>query len=35
MPNIIIAGGVGSFEPRNLVQKECEKFEDKSIFLFN
>tara|TARA_Y100001970_G_C14253993_1_gene873800 strand:- start:5734 stop:6753 length:1020 start_codon:yes stop_codon:yes gene_type:complete len=31
-PNIIIAGGVGSFEPRKFVPKECEKFEDKSIF---
>ncbi len=31
-PNIIIAGGVGSFEPRKLSPKECEKFENKSIF---
>ena len=31
-PNIIIAGGVGSFEPRKFAAKECEKFEDKSIF---
>ena len=31
-PNIIIAGGVGSFEPRKLSVKEAEKFEDKSIF---
>ena len=31
-PNIIIAGGVGSFEPRKFAPKECEKFEDKSIF---
>jgi len=31
-PNIIIAGGVGSFEPRKFSPKECEKFEDKSIF---
>jgi len=31
-PNIIIAGGVGSFEPRKFVPKECEKFENKSIF---
>ena len=31
-PNIIIAGGVGSFEPRKFAQKDCEKFEDKSIF---
>ena len=31
-PNIIIAGGVGSFEPRKLGLKEAEKFEEKSIF---
>ena len=31
-PNIIIAGGVGSFEPRKLSVKEAEKFENKSIF---
>ena len=31
-PNIIIAGGVGSFEPRKFGPKECEKFEEKSIF---
>ena len=31
-PNIIIAGGVGSFEPRKFSPKECEKFENKSIF---
>ena len=31
-PNIIIAGGVGSFEPRKLSLKEAEKYEDKSIF---
>jgi thioredoxin reductase (NADPH) len=31
-PNIIIAGGVGSFEPRKFVFKECERFEEKSIF---
>ena len=31
-PNIIIAGGVGSFEPRKFALKECEKFEEKSIF---
>jgi len=31
-PNIIIAGGVGSFEPRKLTLKETEKFEGKSIF---
>ena len=31
-PNVIIAGGVGSFEPRKFPPKECEKFENKSIF---
>jgi len=31
-PNIMIAGGVGSFEPRKLALKEAEKFENKSIF---
>ncbi len=31
-PNIIIAGGVGSFEPRKFSPKECEKYENKSIF---
>ena len=31
-PNILIAGGVGSFEPRKLSIKEAEKFEGKSIF---
>ncbi len=31
-PNIIIAGGVGSFEPRKLTLKDTEKFEKKSIF---
>ena len=31
-PNIIIAGGVGSFEPRKFTVKECEKFEGKQIF---
>ena len=30
-PNVIIAGGVGSFEPRKFSVKECEKFENKSI----
>ncbi len=30
--NIIIAGGVGSFEPRKLPLKDLEKFEGKSIF---
>ena len=31
-PNIIIAGGVGSFEPRKLAIKEAEKFEEKYLF---
>ena len=31
-PNVIIAGGVGSFEPRKFPLKECEKFENNSIF---
>ncbi len=31
-PNIIIAGGVGSFEPRKLPLKELAKFEGKSVF---
>ena len=31
-PNIIIAGGVGSFEPRKLSAKDAEKFEEKSVF---
>ena len=31
-PNIIIAGGVGSFEPRKFPLKEAEPFENKSIF---
>ncbi len=31
-PNIIIAGGVGSFEPRKLSLKNAEKFEGKSVF---
>ncbi len=31
-PNIIIAGGVGSFEPRKLSVKEAENFEDKFLF---
>ena len=30
-PNVIIAGGVGSFEPRKFPVKECEKFETKSV----
>ena len=33
-PNIIIASGVGSFEPRKLPLKEAEKFEGKSLFCF-
>ena len=31
-PNVIIAGGVGSFEPRKFAPKECEEYEDISIF---
>ena len=31
-PNIIVAGGVGSFEPRKLPIKEAEKFEGKYLF---
>ena len=31
-PNIVIAGGVGSFEPRKLTVKEAEKFEGKQVF---
>tara|TARA_B100000941_G_scaffold288930_1_gene266877 strand:- start:344 stop:1363 length:1020 start_codon:yes stop_codon:yes gene_type:complete len=31
-PNIIIAGGVGSFEPRKISVKDAEKYEGKSIF---
>ena len=31
-PNVIIAGGVGSFEPRKFAPKECEKYENKSLF---
>ena len=31
-PNIMIAGGVGSFEPRRIALKEAEKFEGKSLF---
>ncbi len=30
-PNIVIAGGVGSFEPRKFPPKNCEKFEGKTI----
>ena len=31
-PSIIIAGGVGSFEPRKISLKEAEKLEGKSVF---
>jgi thioredoxin reductase (NADPH) len=31
-PSIIIAGGVGSFEPRKLSLKNTEKYEGKSLF---
>ena len=31
-PNIIIAGGVGSFEPRKISLKEAKNFENKSLF---
>jgi len=31
-PSIIIAGGVGSFEPRKFPLKEAEKFEDNGVF---
>ncbi len=31
-PNVIIAGGVGSFEPRKFPLKDCEKYENKSLF---
>ena len=30
--SIVIAGGVGSFEPRKFPLKECEKFENHSLF---
>jgi len=30
-PNVIIAGGVGSFEPRKFAPKGCEKYENQSI----
>ena len=30
--SIVIAGGVGSFEPRKFPLKECEKFEENSLF---
>ena len=31
-PNMIIAGGVGSFEPRKFSVKNAEKYEDSSLF---
>ena len=31
-PNVIIAGGVGSFEPRKFPVKDTEKFENISVF---
>ena len=31
-PNVIIAGGVGSFEPRKFLIKGIEKFENNSLF---
>jgi len=31
-PNVIIAGGVGSFEPRKLILEEAKKFEGNQIF---
>ena len=31
-PNIIIAGGVGSFEPRKFSLKDIDKFENKNVF---
>ena len=31
-PNIIIAAGVGSFEPRKFLIKEADKFEDRGVF---
>jgi len=31
-PNIIIAGGVGAFEPRKFSLKESEKFEEKGLY---
>jgi len=30
--SIVVAGGVGSFEPRKFLLKGCEKFEEKKIF---
>ena len=31
-PNVIIAAGVGSFEPRKFAVKEAEKFENNGVF---
>ena len=31
-PNIIIAGGVGSFEPRKFPLKEAERFENNGVY---
>ena len=31
-PNVIIAGGVGSFEPRKFSSNTCKKYENKSLF---
>jgi len=31
-PNVIIAGGIGSFEPRKFPLKEAEKFENTGVF---
>tara|TARA_B100001996_G_scaffold377070_1_gene359163 strand:+ start:185 stop:1204 length:1020 start_codon:yes stop_codon:yes gene_type:complete len=33
-PNIVIAGGVGSFEPRKFSVKNYERFEDKYLFYY-
>ncbi len=30
-PNIVIAGGVGSFEPRKFPTKSCDKFDGKTV----
>ena len=30
-PNVVIAGGVGSFEPRKFSVKDCEKFENNTV----
>ena len=31
--SIVIAGGVGSFEPRKFPLKDCEKFEETLYFI--